>query len=76
MTVTGDTGTPVALAPGAPSSMRNMNADVAVTLTGAERDYNVSVVGPGRWQRDVADHLLSLTGPARRSTTRATAPTP
>ena len=46
VTVTGDSGTPIAIAPGAPPSIRNMDVDVAVTLTGAEQAYSVSFVGP------------------------------
>ena len=63
VTVTGDTGTPVAIAPGAPSSIRNMDADVAVTLTGAERGYSVSVVGPGGGNAMTPITCYSFTAP-------------
>jgi uncharacterized membrane protein len=46
VTVTGDDGNPVALNPAAPTSLRQMNADIAVALTGTEKAYSFSVAGP------------------------------
>jgi hypothetical protein len=44
VTVTGDDGAPIVLAPAA--SIRNMNPDLAVALGGTERAYAISVAGP------------------------------
>lgn len=44
VTVTGDDGAPIVLAPSA--GIRNMNPDLAVALGGTERAYSISVAGP------------------------------
>jgi hypothetical protein len=46
VTVTGDDGNPVTLAPGVPASIRNMDVDVGVALGGTEKAVAVSVAGP------------------------------
>jgi hypothetical protein len=46
VTVTGDDGNPVVLAPGAPTSIRQMDPDVAIALGGTERAYSATFSGP------------------------------
>ena len=46
VTITGDTGAPVTLTPGAPVAMRQMHPDVSVALGGTEKGVDVSVAGP------------------------------
>ena len=46
VTITGDTGTPVTLTPGAPASLRQMHAEVNVALGGTERAFALAVAGP------------------------------
>lgn len=46
VTVTNDAGTPVAVAAGAPPSLRNMSVDVGVGLAGTEQGAAISVAGP------------------------------
>jgi len=46
VTVTGDDGNPVTLAPGVPASIRNMHVEVGVALAGTEKSYALSVAGP------------------------------
>jgi hypothetical protein len=46
VTVTGDDGNPVTLAPGVPATTRNMDVDFGVALAGTEKGYAISVNGP------------------------------
>jgi hypothetical protein len=46
VTVTGDDGNPATLAPGVPASIRNMDVDLAVALSGTDKAVAVSVAGP------------------------------
>jgi hypothetical protein len=46
VTITGDDGNPVALNPAAATSLRQMKAEVGVTLTAPEKRYTVSTAGP------------------------------
>ena len=46
VTLTGDDGTPVALAPGANLALRNVNPTLAVSAVAPEKYYDVSTVGP------------------------------
>jgi len=46
VTITGDTGAPVTLNPGAPAGIRNMHPDLSVALAGNERSLSLSVAGP------------------------------
>jgi hypothetical protein len=46
VTITGDDGNPVALNPGAPTGLRQMKTDVAVTRTGTEQRYSLTTAGP------------------------------
>jgi hypothetical protein len=46
VTITGDDGNPVALNAAAPTSLRQMKTDIAVTRTGAETRYTLSATGP------------------------------
>jgi hypothetical protein len=46
VTVTGDDGNPVVLAPDAPATIRHMDPDVAITLAGTERAYSATFNGP------------------------------
>jgi hypothetical protein len=46
VTVTGDDGNPITLAPGAQANIRHMDPDVAVALGGTERAYSATINGP------------------------------
>jgi hypothetical protein len=46
VTVTGDDGNPVVMAPGTPTVIRNMNVTVGVALAAPEREYGITVNGP------------------------------
>ena len=46
VTVTGDDGNPVTLAPNVPATIRNMDVDFGVALAGTEKAYAISVAGP------------------------------
>jgi hypothetical protein len=46
VTITGDTGTPVTLAPNAPTALRHMHPDVAVAAAAPEQRVKFSVAGP------------------------------
>ena len=46
LTVTGDSGNPVALTPGTPATIRNMDAKVGATFAPTEKYYTLTVTGP------------------------------
>lgn len=46
VTITGDDGAPVALAPGVPAAIRNMDVDLSIALGGTEKYYTAQVAGP------------------------------
>jgi hypothetical protein len=46
VTITGDTGSPVPLTPGATASMRQMHPDVGVALADTEKSFDMTVAGP------------------------------
>ena len=46
VTVTGDDGNPVTLAPNVPATIRNMDVDFGVALAGTEKGYSITVAGP------------------------------
>ncbi len=46
VTMTGDSGAPVVLNPAAPTTLRQMNGEIAVALAAPEVRYSLSVAGP------------------------------
>ena len=46
VTITGDTGAPVTLNPGAPTGIRHMHPDLGVALAGTEKAFALTVAGP------------------------------
>lgn len=46
VTITGDAGAPVTLAPNAPTTLRQMKPDIGVALAASERAFSISVAGP------------------------------